>query len=124
MGFIGSQKQWQIEEYFLALAVRNLAFLPVLIAVSVAPFKAGDKRKAEIEQACKETDPSRRIQLYRDIEEKFFGKDGEFPFMPIFLRIVYQAEHSWLSRTPALFGGEQWYNYYIDVDKQTESRGS
>lgn len=67
-----------------------------------------------IEQAREESDPAKRIELYRQIEDAFFGPEGEFPFMPIFLRIGYSAQHSWLSYTPALFGGDQWYNWTID----------
>lgn len=69
-----------------------------------------------IEEAREESDPEKRIELYRQIEDAFFGKDGEFPFMPIFLRIAYSAQHSWLTNTPALFGGDQWYNWTIDWD--------
>ena len=67
-----------------------------------------------IEEAREESDPNKRIELYRQIEDAFFGEEGEFPFMPIFLRIAYSAQHSWLTNTPALFGGDQWYNWTID----------
>ncbi|MDX1418108.1 MAG: ABC transporter substrate-binding protein, partial [Candidatus Promineifilaceae bacterium] len=76
-----------------------------------------------IVEAREESDPNRRIELYAQIEEMFFGPEGEVPFFPIFVRIAYQAEHSWFVRTPALFGGEQWYNYNIDVDAQAAARG-
>ncbi len=73
---------------------------------------------ALIEEARFETDPAKRIEMYRQVEEMFFGKGGEFPFIPIFLRIAYVAEHSWMDRIPSLFGGEQFYNWSIDVEAQ------
>lgn len=72
-----------------------------------------------IKAAREEADPNKRVQMYADIEEAFFGEDGEFPFMPLYLRIAFVAEHSWLERTPALFGGDQWYTWNLD----TEARG-
>lgn len=76
-----------------------------------------------IVEARTETDPARRIELYAQIEENFFGPEGEFPFAPLFLRIAYVAQHSWYQATPALFGGNQWYNYTIDQAAQMAARG-
>jgi len=73
-----------------------------------------------IVQAREESDPAVRIELYRQIEEGFFGPDGEFPFAPIFLRIGFVARHSWLTRIPALFGGDQLYTWVIDEDMRME----
>jgi oligopeptide transport system substrate-binding protein len=67
-----------------------------------------------IVEAREETDPERRIELYRQIEENFFGPEGEMPFAPLYLRIAFVAEHTWLDRDISLFGGQQWYNYSID----------
>ncbi len=67
-----------------------------------------------IVEAREESDPARRIELYAQIEEMFFGPEGEYPFFPIFVRIAFQGVHSWYDYTPALFGGNQWYNYSID----------
>ena len=69
-------------------------------------------------EAAEEQDPNRRIELYAEIEEMFFGEEGEFPFFPIFLRIAYVADHTWLEHTPALFGGDQWYTWTIDQAAQ------
>ena len=44
----------------------------------------------------------------------FFGPEGEMPFFPHALRIAYVAQHAWLDRIPALFGGQMWYTYKID----------
>jgi oligopeptide transport system substrate-binding protein len=73
--------------------------------------------------AREETDPAARIELYREIEEAFFGPEGEYPFFPIFLRIQFVAQHSWYTSTPALFGGAQWYNSSIDQAAQLAARG-
>jgi oligopeptide transport system substrate-binding protein len=74
----------------------------------------------KIVQAREETDPEVRIQLYREIEEEFFGENGEFPFAPLFLRIAYTARHSYVDRIPALFGGQQYYNWSLDADARDE----
>ncbi len=75
-----------------------------------------------IVEARLETDPAKRIELYAAIEEAFFGPEGEYPFFPIFLRISFNALHSWYDYTPALFGGDQWYNYTIDQEAQMAAR--
>ena len=72
--------------------------------------------------AREETDPAKRIEMYRAIEEAFFGAEGEYPFFPIFLRIEFVAEHSWRDRNVALFGGQQWYNETIDQAAQLSAR--
>jgi oligopeptide transport system substrate-binding protein len=76
-----------------------------------------------IVEARLETDPAARIEMYAAIEEAFFGPEGEYPFFPIFLRIAYTGLHSWYDYTPALFGGDQWYNYTIDQAAQLAARG-
>ncbi len=68
-----------------------------------------------IVEARQEPDPERRIALYRQIEEGFFGPGGEAPLMPLCTRVAYTARHTWLDKGPvALFGGEPWYNWTID----------
>jgi ABC-type transport system substrate-binding protein len=76
-----------------------------------------------IVQAREESDPATRIALYRQIEENFFGPEGEVPMFPIFVRIAFTAWHSWYSATPALFGGAQWYNSSIDIDAKKAAQG-
>ena len=73
---------------------------------------------AKIEQARQSTDPAERTALYPEIEEGFFGPEGEVPFAPLYVRIAFVAEHSWIERTPALFGGDQWYTWTIDQEAQ------
>ncbi|MBN2502388.1 MAG: peptide ABC transporter substrate-binding protein [Anaerolineales bacterium] len=76
-----------------------------------------------IEQARIESDPAVRADLYYQIEEMFFGAEGEFPFMPTDLNINYAAEHTWVERIVALFGGEQWYNWSIDWEAKLAALG-
>ena len=71
-----------------------------------------------IVQARESTDPAERVALYAQIEDAFFGEEGEFPFAPLYVRIGFVAEHDWLTRTPALFGGDQWYTWTIDQEAQ------
>jgi oligopeptide transport system substrate-binding protein len=75
-----------------------------------------------IEEARLEPDPARRVELYSQIEEAFFGEEGEFPFAPLYLRIQYISVHSWLNQIQALFGGQQWYNWSIDMDAKLAAR--
>jgi len=78
-----------------------------------------------IVQAREESDPETRIALYRQIEENFFGPEGETPFFPIFVRIAFVARHTgWYSHTDALFGGQQWYNDTIDWDAKKAAQGN
>jgi hypothetical protein len=72
--------------------------------------------------AREEPDPAVRSELYREIEEAFFGPEGEYPFFPIFLRIQFTAQHSWYDGTRALFGGQQWYNWTLDQAAQLAAR--
>ena len=75
-----------------------------------------------IVRARQETDPQRRIQLYRQIEELFFGPQGEIPFIPIYAGMSYTARHTWLELTHPPFGGEQWYTWSIDQEAQQAAR--
>ncbi len=75
-----------------------------------------------IEEARFEQDPEVRKELYRQIEELFFGYEGEVPFFPIFLEISYLAQHSWVDRHPGQFGGEQYYNMSIDQERKLQAR--
>jgi ABC-type oligopeptide transport system substrate-binding subunit len=67
-------------------------------------------------QAAQETDPTPRIQLYRQIEETFFGPHGEHPIIPIFTPITYKAIQPRYDYTPIPFHGDQWYNDTIDMN--------
>jgi len=73
--------------------------------------------------AREESDPAVRIELYAAIEEAFFGPEGEVPFAPLYVRIAFLAVHDWYDYMPALFGGDQWYNYTIDQASQMAAKG-
>ena len=73
-------------------------------------------------EARQEQDPDRRTELYRQLEEAFFGPEGEAPFFPMYVRIQFLAQHSWLTTTRALFGGEQWYNWSIDWEAKQSAQ--
>lgn len=75
-----------------------------------------------IVEARLEQDPDTRAELYRQIEEAFFGPEGEFPIFPIHARINFVGQHSWLTYTLALFGGQQYYNWSIDWDAKLAAR--
>ncbi|MCO5182969.1 MAG: peptide ABC transporter substrate-binding protein [Anaerolineae bacterium] len=76
-----------------------------------------------IEAARIETAPEKRIALYRQIEEAFFGKEGLFPIMPTSTSINQWARHTWLDSSYALIGGDQWQNWTIDREAQLAARG-
>ena len=66
-----------------------------------------------------------RRGFYREVENLFFGKDGLFPAIPLYVRGSYAIVQSWLTFQPALSGGEQFDTYKIDEElKRLErSRG-
>lgn len=78
----------------------------------------------KIVEAREETNPQSRIELYWEIEELFFGTEGEVPFFPIFLEIEFVAVHDWVDgRFYNAMGGQQWYNITIDQAAQLAARG-
>jgi oligopeptide transport system substrate-binding protein len=71
-----------------------------------------------IRQASSEVDSERRLQLYRQIEDLFFGRNGIEPLAPLYAPGSYVLEQSWLTYEPALFGGEQYDTYVVDADSK------
>ncbi len=57
-----------------------------------------------------------RKELYRQVENLFFGEDGITPVIPLYVRGDYTLVQSWLTYTPALSGGEQYNTYLIDEE--------
>lgn len=73
--------------------------------------------------AREEGDAVRRIEMYRQIEEMFFGREGEYPIIPVWVRTAFLAQHEWLTDAPpALFGGQQYYHWTIDQEAKLEAR--
>lgn len=79
-----------------------------------------------IDQAARESDPAVRDELYAEIEEAFFGAEGEFPIAPIYLRSGYSLFKPWYTgpfETDGLFGGPHWGAYSIDMAAKLAARG-
>lgn len=80
----------------------------------------------KISDAQTEIDPARRAELYREIEEMFFGYEGEFPILPLYMRSRFYQVRPWLDKpieTDGLFGGNHYDWISIDQDLQVEARG-
>ena len=78
-----------------------------------------------IDQAAAETNQPRRAALYRQIEEAFFGPEGQFPIAPIFMRADYILVKPWYTgphQTDGLFGGSHWSAYSIDMAAKLAAR--
>jgi oligopeptide transport system substrate-binding protein len=63
-----------------------------------------------------------REALYRQVEQLFFGEDALEPVSPLFSRARPFVVQSWLSYTPALFGGEQYDTYTVVADVKALER--
>jgi ABC-type transport system substrate-binding protein len=72
-----------------------------------------------IVEAREESDPQRRIELYRQIEEGFFGPQGLMPIAPVLANVDIRAVHSWLQCPKA--GGN--HNCTIDWEAKKAARG-
>ncbi|MCA9874061.1 MAG: peptide ABC transporter substrate-binding protein [Anaerolineales bacterium] len=67
-------------------------------------------------QASQSIDLQERFDLYRQVENGFFGEGGEAPIVPLYVRGAYLMQQNWLTFTPAHFGGEQYDTYVIDAE--------
>lgn len=79
----------------------------------------------KIDAAAVELDGEKRDAEYRAIEEAFFGKDGEFPIAPLYLRLTLSLVKPWYAGnfdTDGLFGGVHWESRTIDQAAQTAGR--
>ncbi len=80
-----------------------------------------------ITQAARETDPNTRVELYYQIEDMFFGPDGEQPIIPLYLGITFSLTKPWVTGpfdTDGLFGGPHYDWRTIDQAAQLAGRGS
>lgn len=87
--------------------------------------RACDDLDKKIDAAGRETDPAKRDQMYRELEEGFFGQDGEFPIAPLFVNIEQFVVKPWYKgffQTDGLFGGRHWDAYQIDQAAQLAAR--
>jgi oligopeptide transport system substrate-binding protein len=78
-----------------------------------------------IEQAARSNDPEEREQLYIEIEESFFGKNGEFPILPLYVDFTYFLAKPWFTGphdTDGLFGAKHWDAYSVDMAAKLAAR--
>lgn len=69
-----------------------------------------------IRQAAFETEIEERVAQYREIERLFFSREGSVPLAPLYVPGEYRLTQGWVtSYTPALFGGEQYDTFTVDV---------
>ena len=71
-----------------------------------------------VDQAARESDPARRDELYSEIENAFFGSEGIFPMVPLFIRSDYVLVKPWYSgpfATDGIFSGTHWDAQTIDM---------
>lgn len=59
-------------------------------------------------------DQQQRLELYRQVERDFFGEEAIEPVSPLLVRADPVLRQTWVTYTPAPFGGEQYDTYYID----------
>jgi oligopeptide transport system substrate-binding protein len=77
-----------------------------------------------IDQAAAASDPLVRNDLYRDIEERFFGPAGEFPLIPIHTGISWQLAKPWLEGPSGSAASRADYDWYtVDQAAQLAARG-
>lgn len=77
---------------------------------------------ALIREAATTVDVARRLELYRQIENIMFGDEGLTPLVPLYVRAELVLVQDWLTYTPALFGGEQYDGYTIEVARKELER--
>jgi oligopeptide transport system substrate-binding protein len=80
-----------------------------------------------IDQAAVETDLATRAALYANIEERFFGPEGEHPIIPLFMYTSYMLVKPW-AQVPTLSGpegGAATHYDWITIDQaaQLAARG-
>lgn len=74
-----------------------------------------------IVEAAEEPDIDRRDRLYRQIEEAFFGPQGEMPIAPLTMGVYYMAVQPWVEQTPAITT-DRWYDWRIDRQSKLNAR--
>lgn len=69
-----------------------------------------------IRQANSLLDAAERTAVYRQLENRLFGDAGLMPLAPLFIRNKPKLVQTWVTAyTPAVFGGEQYDTYQIDM---------
>ncbi|MBK7895715.1 MAG: peptide ABC transporter substrate-binding protein [Anaerolineaceae bacterium] len=75
-----------------------------------------------IREAANTLDMGKRLELYRQIENIMFGESGIMPLVPLYLPADLVLVQDWLTYQPALFGGEQYDSYVIEVARKELER--
>ena len=75
-----------------------------------------------IRRAGQTVDLRERLDLYREIENIFFGETGITPVIPLYVRGGTVLQQIWLEYIPSLFGGEQYDTYQIDFERKELER--
>lgn len=78
-----------------------------------------------IAQAAAESDPAVRTALYAEIEERFFGPEGEYPILPLYMRVDFLLRQRWIAaplETDGLFAGVHYDWVTIDQIAQLAAR--
>lgn len=69
-----------------------------------------------IRQANGLLETAERTAVYRQVENRLFGDAGVMPLAPLYIRQRPQLVHTWVTLfAPAIFGGEQYDTYQIDM---------
>lgn len=72
-----------------------------------------------IEAAGRSSDPTERDALYLEIEDAFFGVEGEYPIAPLYMRADYVLRQAWYTGpfdTDGLFAGSHWDTWQVDME--------
>jgi ABC-type transport system substrate-binding protein len=80
-----------------------------------------------INEAARSNDVAARDQLYFEIENAFFGEEGAFPIVPIFMDSSFRLVKPWYTGpfdTDGLFGGAHWDARSIDMAAKNKARGN
>ncbi len=74
-----------------------------------------------IDAAQIEPDRQKRLAQYRDLEGRFFGKDGSFPMAPLFVLVNIGLKKTWVTGpfdTDGLYGGAHFD--WISIDQKAQ----
>jgi ABC-type oligopeptide transport system substrate-binding subunit len=76
---------------------------------------------ALIDQAVRENDTVLRTEMYAQIEEAFFGHDGEYPLVPLYLNIYDMLVKPWYTGPHGFYA--RWDEFSIDMEAKLAARG-
>ncbi|MFO7662609.1 MAG: peptide ABC transporter substrate-binding protein [Chloroflexota bacterium] len=69
------------------------------------------------QQGSSTMDLAQRTVLYRQVESQFFGENGLFPIIPLYIRARFVVVHDWVDTyNPVTFGGQQWDKIILNPD--------